>query len=187
MIRRPRILRVLPVLLAACSGMDFRCSVLPGNVSYCLQPTAAVAPFETRQKIDFLRDGQRETMIVEIEAAPEKMRLVGLTPFGVQVIQAAYDNRVAHAEKMPETGLDPVALLSIVQAALWPLDAVRAGFGAQAAVDEKDAGRRISVDGEKIVEIAYTGNSPPFSRIKIVYPSARVVLEITTLEDNGTK
>ena len=187
MIRRSRILRILPVLLAACSGMDSRCPVLPGSVIYCLQPTAAVAPFETRQKIDFLRDGRRETMIVEMEVTPEKMRLVGLTPFGVPVIQAGYDNRAVYAEKMPETGLDPAALFSVVQAALWPLDAVRAGFGAQASVDEKNAGRHISVGGEKIVEIAYTGSFPPFSGIRIVYPSARAVLEITTLEGNGTE
>jgi hypothetical protein len=174
----------LAFLLAACSGMDPRCAVMPGAGTYCLQPTTAVAPFDTRQKVALSFRGWRETMIVQLEVDSEKMRFAGLTPFGHTLIEAAYDNRAVSAEKTPGEGFEPMWLFAALQIALWPLDAVRAGFDDAVDVDEDGGTRRVFSGGDEFITIRYVGFAPAFSEIGIDYPSLCATLEIKTLGDD---
>jgi hypothetical protein len=179
------LLLAAPFLLVACSATDPRCAALPDVGTYCLQATTAVAPFAARQKVEVSFDARRETMIVQIEVDSEKMRFAGLTPFGLTLIEADYDNRAPRAEKMPADGFDAAALFSLLQIALWPLDAVRAGF-TTAPVEVNDAYgvRSIFAEGEEAFRVRRVGDAPPFDEIEINYPSLRAALRIRTLDSD---
>jgi hypothetical protein len=182
------LLLAAPFLLAACSATDPRCAALPDAGTYCLQATAGVAPFAARQKVEAIFGERRETLIVLIEVDSENMRFAGMTPFGQTLIEADYDNRVPRAEKMPEDGFDPAALFSLLQIALWPLDAVRAGFiAAPVEVTDVHGVRRVFAGSEEVFRVRRVGDVPPFDEIEIHYPSLRAVLRIKTLDDQKTE
>jgi hypothetical protein len=180
----PAILVLAPLLAtAACAGLDPRCAGLPGGGRYCLQPTTAVAPFEAQQKVEAAFDGRRETMIVDIEADANGMRVVGLTPFGHKLVQMSYDNSGATATATPDRRLDPALMMAFLQLALWPADSVRAGLGARLTLEEGDGERRILMDGESILTVRYVGAAAPYRRIYLALPSAGLELDVETLLD----
>ena len=189
------LLSITALLLVGCSEKGV--VNLPGGGSYRLQPSTALTPFEALQKVDIHFGERTETLIATIEVDKNMARFVGLTPFGHKLIEASYDNIVAHAEKMPDSRLEPEFLFAILQIALWPIDSVRAGFGETAIVEENcqphvqqanhspACQRRVRIDENMLIEIAYTGHSTPFEKLKIVYPYASASIEITTLEKNN--
>jgi hypothetical protein len=184
----PALLVLAPLLAtAACAGLDPRCTGLPGGGRYCLQPTTAIAPFETQQKVEAAFDGRRETMIVEIEADANGIRLAGLTPFGHKLVQMSYDNREATATVRPDPRLDPALIMALLQLALWPADAVRAGLGARLTLEEGDGQRRILMDGESIMTVSYAGSVAPYRRLHLALPSAGLELDVETLFDMETQ
>jgi hypothetical protein len=180
---------VLALLLAiaACAGPDTRCASLPGGGRYCLQPTTAIAPFEAQQKVEAAFGGRRETMIAEIEADANGMRLVVLTPFGQKLVQIGFDNRDAQAMTRPDPRLDPALILALLQLALWPAEAVRAGLGERLALEEFDGQRRILMDGNAILAVRYVGTAAPYRRLHLVLPSAGLELDVETLLDTETQ
>ena len=169
--------------MAACAGPDPRCAGLPGGGRYCLQPTTAVAPFETQQKVEAAFGERRETMIVEIEADANGMRLAVLTPFGHKLVEMRYDNREATAAATPDPRLDPALTMALLQLALWPADAVRAGLGAGMTIEEGGRQRRILLAGEILMIVNYTGDAAPYRRLQLALPAARLELDVETLSD----
>ena len=182
----------LPVLLllltvSACSQDDLRCAILPGGSHYCLQYASDIQPFDVQQIIEITLNDRRETMIVELEVDQVGMRFAGLTPFGQKLVQASFDNHQAKAELMLDKRLEPTLLLTILQLALWPIESVRTGLDGSALLDET-AGQRRILDGDNLIlEVSYTGDRSPFGNMQIKFPSARMALEIKTLDTNSTK
>lgn len=177
---------LFPLLLAlgACGENESEtpCAPLIGGGSYCLQPTAALAPFDVQQKVEATFRGRRETMIAEIESDAEGMRFVGLTPFGQKLLQVAYDNRAASAATLPDRRISPALLIALLQIALWPADAVRAGLEEPLTLDDGAGRRRIHNRGEATISIDYRGAQPPYRGLRISVPAADLELEIETLD-----
>ena len=173
--------------VAACSGVDPGCARLPGGGSYCLQPTTLIAPFEVQQRVDMTFNGQRETMIVELEVDAEGMRFAGLTPFGHKLVQAHYDNLQVTADVLPDKRLDPVLLFAFLQIALWPADSVRGGLDGALRLGESVSKRQVFKDDRLIVDVSYTGIRPPYGNMRIDFPLAGMEIEVTTLDGQATK
>jgi hypothetical protein len=185
-----RILLLLLALvnaLAACSPGDPRCARLPGGGAYCLQPTAAVPPFDVQQKLEIVFSGRRETMIVELEVDADGMRFAGLTPFGHKLVQASFDNREVSAQVQPDKRLDPALLLAMLQLALWPAERVRAGLSDALALEERAGQRRILDNGNLVMEVDYTGDRLASGDMRIVFPAAEIEITVTTLDTERTK
>ena len=170
--------------IAACARPDPRCASLPGGGRYCLQPTGAIAPFEAQQKVEAsFGDGRRETMIVELETDANGMRFAALTPFGHKILEMAYDNGAASAAAGPDSRLDPALAMAMLQLALWPADAVRAGLGEGLLLEESGRQRRILSGGEVLMSVNWVGDAVPYRRLVIALPAARLTLEVETLPD----
>jgi hypothetical protein len=166
---------------AGCAGPDPRCAVLPGGGRYCLQPTTAVAPFELQQKVEAAFDGRRETMIAEIEADANGLRLVVLTPFGHKLVEMSYDNLEAKAAARLDPRLDPALILALLQFTLWPGDAIRAGLGAGMTFEEGWRQRSILMAGEILMTVTYTGEGAPYRRLHVSLPPAGLELDVEAL------
>ena len=172
---------------AACSisEADGQCATLIGGGRYCLQSTATIVPFEVQQKVEARFRGQQETMIVELEVDAAGMRFVGLTPFGHSLLKASYDNRTATGTQLADTRLSPVLLIALLQIALWPADALRAGLEAPLRLEEKDGQRRILNRDDVTLTISYIGAQPPYQRIKVDVQGAALQLDIETLQESA--
>ena len=177
----------LLLFATACSDEmhDTHCAPLIGGGSYCLQPSTAVAPFEVQQSIEAHFRGKNETMIAELEADATGMRFVGLTPFGHTLLQVNYNNYTASAIKLPDPRLQPAFLIALIQLALWPPDAVRAGLETPLRLEESADQRRIFDRNEVILTISYTGAQPPYQRIQMNIHGAAIELDIKTLQESG--
>lgn len=174
----------IPLLLAisACGERDPHCADLFGGGTYCLQPSTAVAAFEAQQKVDLWIDGRRDTLIVEFEVDGAGLRLVGLTPLGHKIVQLNYDNRAVTATTLPaDSRLSPALLVAMLQLALWPAEAVRAGLEAPLTLEEGADRRRILNRGEPAVTIERTGSQPPYRRLQFAVQGAAIELSIETL------
>lgn len=173
---------LLMCLVTACGGGDPRCASLPGGTQYCLQASSALEPFSVAQKIEATIGGQRESMIVQIEVDGRAMHVVALTPFGQTLIQASYDNHEARAGRWPDVRLKPAQFLALLQIALWPTEAVRAGLDPSLMLDETVDHRRVLQNGKLLLEVGYTGARPPAGDMHIVLPTMDMQYEITTLD-----
>ena len=162
------------------------CATLIGGGRYCLQSTATITPFEVQQKVATRFRGQQETMIVELEVDAAGMRFVGLTPFGHSLLKVSYDNRTATATQLADTRLSPTLLIALLQIALWPADALRAGLEAPLSLEEKDGQRRILNHDDVTLTINYIGDHPPYQRIKVDIQGAAIQLDIETLPESAT-
>lgn len=177
----------LLLALAACGQQDSdaRCPELPGGGRFCLQPSSALPPFTVQQKVDIRFSGRRETLIVQLEVDAEAMRVVGLTPFGQRLLEASYDGQRVRAPTLPERRLDPALLLAMMQLALWPDDAVRAGLSPALELVASSDRRRISDHGKLVVELSYTGGRPPFGDMHIGFPETHMEFDVTTLNSES--
>ncbi|MEI7614072.1 MAG: DUF3261 domain-containing protein [Betaproteobacteria bacterium] len=183
-----RALLLLALLaVAACGDSDPGCARLPGGGRYCLQPTTLSEPFEVQQRVDISFNGQRETMIVELEVDADGMRFAGLTPFGHKLVQAHYDNLQVTADVVPDKRLDPVLLFAFLQIALWPADSVRGGLDGALRLDDGVSNRQVFKDGRLVVDVSYTGMRPPYGNMRIDFPLAGMEIEVTTLDGQATK
>lgn len=175
------------IALAACSGADPRCANLPGGGRYCLQTTSVVEPFEVQQIVEVIFDGRRETMLVELEVDGQGMRFVGMTPFGQKLVQGAYDNLEAKTDGLLSQSFEPTMLLSFLQLALWPADSVRAGLEGGCVLEESVGQRRVMGGGNMLLQVSYTGRRLPHGEMHIELPSAKMQIDIKTLDLNITK
>ena len=174
---------VLLALLAgtACTGSDPRCASLPGGGRYCLQPTAAVQPFDAQQKVNFSFDERREITIVELEVDADGMRFAALTPFGNTVMQAEYDNRQVNIGTWPDRRLQPAMLLALLQLALWPAESVRAGLQDSLTLEESGGTRRFTAAGETMLTIIRVGETAPYHNMQFEIPAYRLSVDIESL------
>ena len=193
-----RLLAALSIgCIAACSGDGSRCAALPGGARYCLQSTAAMAPFDAQQSVEITFDGRSETMIAQLEVDAEGMRFVLTTPFGQKLMQMEFDNARVKVEAPSLPGLDPLVLLALMQIAAWPVDSVRMGLSGSAQLVEApgiDAQhvdvplveapqmRALARDGVGLVTITYTRGRPPLADQLIALPALGVALSIVNLD-----
>lgn len=173
---------------AACSlgESEGQCAALIGGGRYCLQSSTTIAPFEVEQKVEASFRGKQETMIVKLEVDAAGMRFVGLTPFGHSLLSASYDNRTATVTQSVDTRLPPIMLIALLQIALWPGDALRAGLEAPLRLEEKDGQRRILNRDSVTLTINYIGIQPPYQRIKLDFKGVAIQIDIETLPEAAT-
>jgi hypothetical protein len=174
-------LTLLTVLLCACARPEPGCARLPNGGQYCLQATSFAPAFSVRQQVVARFKDQREMLIADIENRQDGLDFVGLTPFGLTVFQASYDNHTAKAARLPDARLSPELLLSMLQLALWPADAVRRGLGGDAEVQDGPGMRRIFVRKELLMELKHDASPIPYQRMQINWPTLDMSLDIRAL------
>lgn len=176
--------------LSACAPDNLRCAPL-GQGSYCLQPTTAMAPFEVQQKIDVSLQGQSNTLIAQLEVDAAGLRLGGVTPLGQKLVDVQYDNHTVSSTTLPHPRLSPTLLLTLLQLALWPTPAVRAGLAEPLLLEDSALERRIVNGTQTVVSITYDNAVQPHQRIHMTLHGAKLELNIETLaivsDDEGKK
>jgi hypothetical protein len=97
-----------------------------------------------------------------LSVAPDKLQLVGLDGFGRRAMTIARSGDVVAFEREPwfPADLEAANILADIAIIYWPEEAVRQGLsGTRAVVETTAAERRITLDGEEIVHVAYDAGS----------------------------
>ena len=175
---------LLPLLLGGCRP-PATVRVAPG-VPFRFCPPEAAPDFFVNQEVVFtLPGGRRETVLAAIENQGGALRLVASTPLGQTLFTVRVQAGVALVDaRVPLPGrLDPRALPALVQLALWPEAAVRAGLAPGTRL-EQDGARRTLLRGDRVVwTVTRTGDAPPFQSLVLEAPGLGLVLRIRTLEE----
>lgn len=165
----------LGLALAGCQPQQPGCARLPGGGAYCLQSGTAPA-FSTLQQSTISAGEQRQTLLTRIESDARGLRFAGMTPLGQTLFFVSWENAILHADLPPviASRLDPAILPALVQIAMWPPAAVRAGLSPELELIEEAGRRQVRRkdvgSGENILDISWEGNLP-YRQLHIVAPA----------------
>jgi len=166
-----------------CTRLPLASGNVPANIGYCLQSTASAPAFVVQQRIT-LRFGERqETLIADLENNAAGLIFTGLSPLGLTLFQASYDNHAVRSTHAAEPRLPPELLLAVLQLALWPKEAVQRGLEVSAMIEDQLTERRITVNDQLWMRVRHDGTPPPYRRLVIELPAVRLNLEIEALPD----
>lgn len=171
------------LLSTSCMKHDSRCANLMGNGRYCLQPTTAITPFYVQQKVEASIKNHNEIMVTEIEVNAEGMQLIGLTPFGHQLVHISYNNEKAKAVVSPDSRLDPTLMIAMIQLALWPVDSVRKGLGEPLLLEESIGHRRYLARDKLVLDVSYANAMAPSNKLNLSFPTLGLMLDIESLPE----
>ena len=171
------------LLNTSCMRQDSRCVNLMGIGLYCLQSTTAITPFIVQQKVEASIKSHNEIMVTEIEVNAKGMQLIGLTPFGHQLVHVSYNNEKAKAVVSPDTRLDPTLMIAMIQLALWPVDSVRKGLGEPLILEETVGHRRYLAKDKLVLDVSYANAMAPANKLNLSFPTVGLMLDIETLPE----
>ncbi|GEM_PF-4128893 len=157
-----------------------------GDVQYCLQSSAGLAPMAVTRSVVLSRAQETLRLIMNIEVSEQHgIQMAGLTPFGRRVlwIQLDRDKRLQVASDVP---IDALQILAGMQFADWPLERVRPALrGRNARVIEtsvKGGITRQLMDGaQPVLTATCEGVRPQCRRSTLRYETLGYSLEIETL------
>ncbi len=180
------LLLLLPLLLAGCRRPAVTQVYVAPGVPFRLCPPEAGPDLSVTQEVVFeLPGGRRETVLAAIENRGGRMSLVASTPLGqTLLVIRARDGEMQVDARIPVPGdLDPRVLPALVQFALWPAEALRAGLGPEARL-EQEGPRRTLLRKDKVVwTITREGAAPPYRRLVLENPALGLSVQVRTLED----
>ncbi len=180
------LLLLLPLLLAGCRRPATTRVYLAPGMPFRLCPPEAGPDLSVTQEVVFqFPGGRRETALAAIENQGGRLSLVASTPLGQTLfVVRAQDGEVKVDARIPLPGdLDPRVLPALVQLALWPAEALRAGLGPEARL-EQDGARRTLLYQDKVVwTVIWEGTAPPYRRLELTNPVLGLSVRVRTLED----
>lgn len=135
-------------LLVACTSPPIATPPL-------LAPSALGRTVHASQLLAIEYDGQSWTMQGALEANPQTVRLVGLTPLGQRVISLRWDGSQLNEERdarLPAQ-VSGAQILSDLQLIYWPKAALTAALPATWGVDEQAGQRTFLLDAAPWIRI----------------------------------
>lgn len=182
---RPLTLLIL-LLLPGCRRPDpADIFVAPGVPFRLCAPEAAPDFFVTQEVLFGFPGGRRETLLATVENRGGALNLVASTPMGqtLFVVQVR-DGAVTVDARVPLPGrLDPRVLPALVQFALWPAEAVRAGLRPGLRLEEDGPRRTLLRKAQVVWTVTREGAGPPYLSLFLEQPGLGLTLRIRTLEE----
>jgi hypothetical protein len=181
-----RLIIALPALalLPACTAGTETCAALPGG-GYCLQPAADVTTFAVEQEVTVRRGEEPvQRFIVNIEATARELRYAMLTPLGQLVLAGHADALGAEARGTAARRVPAALPPALIQTALWPEAAVRAGLTSGLSLRESGNARTFTAeDGRVMMEIRREGDTVPYRSLTISLPESVTEIRVTAIRE----
>lgn len=123
-----------------------------------LAPSALGESISVQQHLRVERNGRSDELDVALEVEPQKLEMVGLA-LGQRVLSLSYDGTELKSWRhvMLPSQVKAEDVLEDMQLTLWPVAAVRAALPAGWAVQEQGLRRTLSLNGETVMVINYSG------------------------------
>jgi hypothetical protein len=179
-------LLLLALLASGCRPPAADVVHLAPGTPFRLCPPEAAPDFFANQEVVFgTRAGRQEILLATIENRAGVLNLVASTPLGqtlfivrVQSGAVTVDARVPLPDR-----LDPRLLPALVQFALWPAEAVRAGLDPGTRLEQDGPRRTLWRRGKVVWTVTREGEAPPFRSLLLEHPGLGLTLRIRTLDE----
>ncbi|MYM25719.1 DUF3261 domain-containing protein [Duganella sp. FT135W] len=144
------------LLLAACASAPPQSQA---RLGLKLAPAALGTSISVQQHLKVERDGRTDDLDVALQVEPDAVDVVGLA-FGQRVLTLHYDGKELSSWRhvMLPSQVRAEDVLEDIQLTLWPADAVAAALPPAWRVAEEGKVRTLSLDGEPIMRIVYSGD-----------------------------
>jgi len=179
-------LLLLPLLLAGCRAPETATVQVAPGVPFRLCAPEAGPEFFVNQEVRFqFPGGRQETVMAAIENRGGRLSLVASSAMGQTLfIVRVKGTAVAVDTRIPIPGdLDPRILPALVEFALWPAEAVRAGLGEGITLAAEGDRRTLLRKGKVVWTVVRDGAAPPFRSMVMDNPALGMSVRIRTLED----
>ncbi|MGP1716149.1 MAG: DUF3261 domain-containing protein [Methylophilus sp.] len=173
----------IAILVAACSSTSSpRCTALPGNVQYCLQPTTQIPAFAEQQKVTVTLKQTQETLLTSVEVDASGVRMAMLSPLGQTLANIDMPNAGVIQVEQLGTHWDAKWLLALLQVTRWPASQVREGLSRNAEMHESTLQRDIILNGKVIMDVKFHSIEHPYQKLLVRFPALDMQMDIETLE-----
>lgn len=187
----------LPVLLAAlllllgCASDPV--PLVPGRNLPLMEPSALGRSVSLSQLVVGEFEGKNYRMRYEVEIAPSRLAIVGLSPLGLTLFTLTQQE--GRLDVRTNTGnpiaIDPRYTLFDLYLTYWPVDALRTGFADYGLlVEESRDGleRRVSrTNGVMIAVVTYSKQMREDAKIRIEHFDIPYRLRVTSLERRAAR
>lgn len=144
---------LLPLALAGCASAPPE-----ARLGLKLAPAALGASIGVQQHLRVERNGRVDDLDVALEVDAQRVEMVGLA-FGQRVLTLSYDGKemTSWRHVMLPSQVRAEDVLEDLQLTLWPAAAIRAALPAGWRIDEQGLRRTLSLNGETVLRIDYSG------------------------------
>lgn len=170
------------LIIACTTTTPPRCTALPGNVQYCLQPTTQMAAFAEQQKVTATLKQTHETLLTSVEVDPLGVRMVMLSPLGQTLANINMPNEGVVQVEQQGKHWDAKWLLALLQVTRWPADQVRSGLSQHVQLHESALQRDIILNGKVIMDVKFHSVENPYQKLIVRFPALDMRMDIETLE-----
>lgn len=148
-----------------------------------LAPAAFGRELQLAQRITVVRGDDRKTLDAQLEIDAQEVRIAAMA-LGQTVASMRWDGKTFEQQVSTHVPSAVTAdrILSDVQLAWWPADAVRAALPAGYLLDEQGATRTLTRDGAIVATIEYTGAAPAWKKVRLQHARYGYALDIESVE-----
>jgi Protein of unknown function (DUF3261) len=169
------------VFAGACATMP---KVAPSpQFTLALPPAALGMELCLAQRITVRRGDQHRTLEAQLEVDAASVRLAAVA-LGQRVATLRWDG--ATLEQQVSTHVPSVVtaerILTDVQLAWWPADAVRAGLKNRFTLEEGPGRRVVWLDGAPFATVDYEGTPPAYRHVRLTHERSGYTLDIESVE-----
>lgn len=158
-----RMLPLLACLLTACVTVP-----AAPRWTLALPPASFGQTLSLQQRVTVERAGRSDTLDAVLDITPEQLTLVGLA-LGQRVLTLGYDGSKFNETRHPmlPDNVRGADILSDIELALWPAEAIRAALPAGWSLADDTTERVLSQHGRIVASIRYTANPRWQGRIEL--------------------
>lgn len=148
-----------------------------------LSPASLGRELQLFQRVTVVRGQERRSFDAQLEVDGSAVRIAAVA-MGQTVATLVWDG--VRLEQKVSVHVPPSVtasrILSDVQLAWWPAEAIKAGLPAGYALEEAKGTRVVTQDGRAFASVAYEGAAPAWKIVRLTQQRYGYVLEIESVE-----
>ncbi len=149
----------MPLALTLCVACHGPPPGRPDRPKLALSPASFGRTLSLQQQVHAEYAGRTVDFDAVLDVSPDSLTLVAMA-VGQRMLTLRYDGQRLTEVRHPRLPRDVrgADILTDVQMALWPVDAVRAALPVGWTVTDSDTARTYSRDGRAVVAVSYSGS-----------------------------
>lgn len=148
-----------------------------------LAPASLGRELALSQRVTVVRGDERRSFDAQLEVDAKAVRIAAVA-MGQTVATLTWDGTSLeqHVSQHVPPAVTASRILSDVQLAWWPVQAIRAGLPAGFVLEEGSASRAVTQNGVPFASVAYEGSAPAWSHVRLTHQKFGYVLDIESVE-----
>ena len=148
-----------------------------------LSPASLGRELQLSQRITVVRGEERRSFDAQLEVDASAVRIAAVA-MGQTIASLSFDGK--SLEQRVTSHVPPAVtaarILSDVQLAWWPADAIRQGLPAGFSLEEEGGTRSLLDHGALFAQVSYEGTPPAWTRVRLTQVRFGYLLEIESVE-----